>query len=137
MKVKVCGMRDLENIEKVAALQPDYMGFIFWEPSKRFFTGSIPPLPSEILRVGVFVEAPMDEILEKVIQMPLDLIQLHGTESAEYCAHLRDKLALEPTTRNCKIIKAFSVGISFDFDGLHPYEPNCDYFLLDTKGPLP
>ncbi|MGB5700303.1 phosphoribosylanthranilate isomerase [Muriicola sp.] len=142
MKVKVCGMRALENIEKVAALKPDYMGFIFWEPSKRYFQGSIPALPLEILRVGVFVDASVGDILEKAIQMPLDLIQLHGTESVHYCAQLREKLALQPTelqksTPNCKIIKAFSVGSSFNFDSLHAYEPYCDYFLFDTKGPMP
>ncbi|MGB5377484.1 phosphoribosylanthranilate isomerase [Muriicola sp.] len=142
MKIKVCGMRALENIEKVAALQPDYMGFIFWEPSKRYFQGSIPALASEILRVGVFVDASVEDILEKAIQMPLDLIQLHGTESAHYCAQLREKLALQPKDNqkpipNCQIIKAFSVGTSFDFDSLHAYEPYCDYFLFDTKGLLP
>jgi len=142
MKVKVCGMKYMENMEAVSVLKPDYMGFIFWEPSKRFFTGSIPTLPSSIKRVGVFVDATVDEIIEKVVQVPLDLIQLHGEESAPFCAQLREELQLlekehQRTNGTYKIIKTFSVGTSFTFENLKPYEPYCDYFLFDTKGPLP
>ncbi len=142
MKVKVCGMKYMENMEAVAALMPDYMGFIFWEPSKRYSTASVPSLPLSIKRVGVFVDASIDEILEKVVQVPLDLIQLHGKETAPFCARLREELQLlekahQKTKGTYKIIKAFSVGTSFIFDQLTPYESYCDYFLFDTKGPLP
>ncbi len=142
MKVKVCGMKYLDNIKALAALEPDYIGFIFWEPSKRFFDGSIPPPASSAERVGVFVDATVDEIIEKVVHIPLDLIQLHGKETVEFCAQLREELKLlenqqKRTNRPYKIIKAFSVGTTFSFDKLTPYETYCDYFLFDTKGPLP
>jgi phosphoribosylanthranilate isomerase len=142
MKVKVCGMKYLENIKAVAALEPEYMGFIFWEPSKRFVAGKVPALPSSIKRVGVFVDASIDEIAEKVIQVPLDLIQLHGEETAKFCAQLRERLQLlekthDKTKGTYKIIKAFSVGTTFSFEKLIPYESYCNYFLFDTKGPLP
>jgi phosphoribosylanthranilate isomerase len=142
MKVKVCGMKYSENIEAVVALEPDYMGFIFWEPSKRYFTGNAPSLPSSIKQVGVFVDAKVDEIIEKVVQVPLDLIQLHGQESAQFCARLKEKLQQlekehQKPKETYKIIKAFSVGTTFSFEELTPYESYCDYFLFDTKGPLP
>jgi phosphoribosylanthranilate isomerase len=142
MKVKVCGMKYLENIEALAALQPDYLGFIFWEPSKRYFTGNVPSLPLSIKRVGVFVDASVNEIAEKLVQMPLDLIQLHGKETAQFCAQLREELQLlekahKKAKGTYKIIKAFSVGTTFSFEQLAPYESYCDYFLFDTKGPLP
>lgn len=142
MKVKVCGMKYMENMEAVARLKPDFMGFILWEPSKRFFTGSVPELPASIKRVGVFVDASIDEIIEKLLQLPLDLIQLHGEESAHYCAQLMAELRLlekaqKKSKGTYKIIKAFSVGTTFTFEKLKPYELHCDYFLFDTKGPLP
>ncbi|WP_297765074.1 phosphoribosylanthranilate isomerase [uncultured Muriicola sp.] len=142
MKVKVCGMKYIENMEAVAALEPDYLGFIFWEPSKRYSTGKLPSLPLSIKRVGVFVDASIDEILEKLIQVPLDLIQLHGKETAQFCAELKEELqrlekAHQKTKGTYKIIKAFSVGTTFTFEKLTPYESCCDYFLFDTKGPLP
>jgi len=142
MKVKVCGMKYMDNMKAVGALEPDYMGFIFWEPSKRFFNDSLPPLPSSTERVGVFVDATVDEILEKVVQMPLDIVQLHGEETVQFCAKLREELQLLQKTQQrtkgaFKIIKAFSVGTTFSFEVLTPYEPYCDYFLFDTKGPLP
>ena len=63
MKLKVCGMKYVENIQQVGALQPDYLGFIFYEKSKRNFEGIIPDLPSAIKKTGVFV----NEILAIVI----------------------------------------------------------------------
>lgn len=142
MKVKVCGMKYIENMEAVAALEPDYLGFIFWEPSKRYFTGKVPSLPVSIKRVGVFVDASIDEIVDKFIQAPLDLVQLHGKETAQFCAQLKEELkelekAHQKTKGTYKIIKAFSVGTTFTFEKLTPYESYCDYFLFDTKGPLP
>ncbi len=142
MKVKVCGMKYSENMEEVAAQLPAYMGFIFWEPSKRFFKGQLPSLPPSIKRVGVFVDATIEEITAKVLATPLELIQLHGEETPQFCARLRKKLQSLETKdktvkKNYEIIKAFSVGTSFSFEKLSPYESHCDYFLFDTKGPLP
>jgi len=124
---KVCGMK--HNIKEVAEFQPDYMGFIFWEPSKRYFEGAMPELPETVKKVGVFVDAPLDVIIEKTQQYRLQAVQLHGLESPEFCQQLK-ALTIE-------IIKAFSVGSDFDFGQLKPYETVCDYYLFDTKGKLP
>ncbi|MBT8293595.1 MAG: phosphoribosylanthranilate isomerase, partial [Eudoraea sp.] len=89
MKLKICGMK--LNIGEVAALQPDYLGFIFWEPSKRFFDGSIPELNKTISKVGVFVDANIDEIISRTKRFSLNAIQLHGDESPEFCTKLKEQ----------------------------------------------
>ncbi|MER3318645.1 MAG: phosphoribosylanthranilate isomerase [Allomuricauda sp.] len=136
MNLKVCGMN--HNPEEVAQLQPDYLGFIFWEPSSRYFSGEIPKLPSSIKKVGVFVDAPLEVVLEKIGNYQLDAVQLHGKESAVYCRELKESFLLfRAQSRNPEIIKVFSIKDDFDFDVLKDYEEVCDYFLFDTKGKLP
>ncbi len=129
MKLKICGMKYHENILEVSELLPDYMGFIFWEKSSRFFDGVLPDLPKSIQKVGVFVDATLEEIISKIKKYNLDLVQLHGNETVVFCESLKNK--------NVKIIKAFSVNDDFNFDILKDYETFCDYFLFDTKGKLP
>ncbi|SMG36021.1 phosphoribosylanthranilate isomerase [Arenibacter troitsensis] len=138
MKLKVCGMK-LNTLE-VATLDPDYLGFIFWEPSKRYFEGTIPRLPASIKKVGVFVDAPLEAILKKVDTYDLQAVQLHGNESPEFCNDLKTinndrSKALEESS--IEIIKVFSIKDDFHFSILTPYENVCDYFLFDTKGKLP
>ena len=138
MKLKVCGMK-LNTLE-VAALDPDYLGFIFWEPSKRFFEGNIPELPTTIKKVGVFVDATINEILEKVNRYGLRAVQLHGKESPEFCSDLKKTIndrSKATGIKDLEIIKVFSVKEDFDFSILAPYENVCDFFLFDTKGKLP
>ena len=132
MKLKICGMKYPENIIEVGSLLPDYMGFIFWEKSARYFDRIIPELPKSIQKVGVFVNATVDEILEKVEKYDLQAVQLHGNESVEFCADLKIKIE-----SNIQIIKAFPINENFDFEVLKPFEIVCDYFLFDTKGKLP
>ena len=127
MKIKICGMKYWDNIEQVAALQPDYLGFIFYKKSKRNFDGDIPNIPNAIKKTGVFVNESLDFILEKVRKYNLAAIQLHGNESPELCTELK-------SNENVEIIKVFSVGEKFDFESLEKYEEVCDYFLFDTKG---
>ena len=98
MKIKVCGMREKDNIAGLVSLQPDYMGFIFWEPSKRYCTNIPKDIPKHIKKVGVFVDETTEEIICKIETFGLDVIQLHGKESPEQCA------ALQPY---CEVIKAF------------------------------
>lgn len=129
MRLKVCGMKF--NTEEVAKLQPDYLGFIFWEPSARFFDTDLPQLPPTIRKVGVFVDAPGKEIIEKVEKYSLHAVQLHGKESPELCEELKS------TVPNLELIKVFSVKDTFDFSNLKPFETSCDYFMFDTKGDLP
>ena len=123
-------MKCQDNIEQVATLQPDYLGFIFYEKSARNFdAASIPELPNSIKKTGVFVDADLDYILEKISKHNLQAVQLHGKESPEYCKLLQNK--------NIEIIKVFSIKDEFDFSVLKPYENACDYFLFDTKGKHP
>lgn len=136
IKLKVCGMKYADNMKAVANLAPDYLGFIFWEPSKRAFTGDLGTLPSAIKRVGVFVDAKMDEILRKIVDYDLQAVQLHGKESPKFCKDLKENYTtLE--SGNLEIIKVFSIKDDFDFSILAEYEDVCEYFLFDTKGKLP
>ncbi len=129
MKLKVCGMKYRDNILKVAALKPDYMGFIFYEKSLRFVCEDIPVLPNDIKKVGVFVDASIEKIKEMREKFNLNAVQLHGHESPEFCQKLRNE--------HIEIIKVFSVENEFDFSKLKVYEPHVSYFLFDTKGPNP
>ena len=157
MKLKVCGMKYKDNIVEVAQLQPDYLGFIFYEKSSRFFEGIIPNLPKSIKKVGVFVNASIECILEKLETYNLQAVQLHGDESPEFCNKLRvrhseliseshhenlkqvqdDKNEKSVISSTIEIIKVFSIKDNFDFSVLEAYEDVCDYFLFDTKGKLP
>lgn len=123
------------NTGEVAKLQPDFLGFIFWEPSKRFYDGTIPALPETIRKVGVFVDANTDEILDRTKEFALNAIQLHGNESPEFCSNLKEQF--EKQNDEIDIIKVFSIKDSFDFSQLGPYEESADFFLFDTKGKLP
>jgi len=131
MKLKVCGMKYQDNITEVAKLRPDYLGFIFYEGSPRNFNGVIPNISNEIKKVGVFVDASHEKVIEKIKRYNLKAIQLHGKESPEYCATLKN------TFNALEIIKVFSIRDHFDFELLKPYETVCDYYLFDTKGELP
>lgn len=130
MKIKVCGMREAENISELIKLEPDYMGFIFYKKSKRFVT-SFPKveIPSKIKKVGVFVNEAIDEVIEIVEKHQLEAVQLHGDESPEYCEELKVLLI-----RDVEILKAFSVDDAFNFSNTEAYQKVCDYFLFDTKG---
>lgn len=130
IKLKICGMKDSENITEISTLQPDYLGFIFWEKSKRNMTlDAIPELPETIKKVGVFVDASIQEIAAKINQYQLDVIQLHGNESVIFCRNVK-KLGVE-------VIKVFSMNSNFNFSLVKEYVLAVDYFLFDTKGKLP
>lgn len=128
MKIKICGMKYRDNILEVSQLLPDYLGFIFYNKSARFFEGEIPDVPSTIKKVGVFVNETIDNMTKTAKKHRLDVIQLHGNESPELCEKLQ-KLKIE-------IIKVFSISDDFDFDEIKKYEQVCNYFLFDTKGQL-
>ena len=136
MKLKICGMKYPENILEVAALLPDYMGFIFWERSSRYFDGQIPEIPKSIKKTGVFVNESVANIIEKILENNLQAVQLHGKESADFCLNLKSEFR-KINLSQIEIIKVFSVADDFDFELLKPFENLCDYFLFDTKGKLP
>ena len=130
MKLKVCGMKYQDNIQEVATLQPDYLGFIFYEQSARHFDAHcIPEISNTIKKTGVFVDADLDFVIKKISKHNLKAVQLHGNEAPEYCKQLRGK--------NIEIIKVFSIKNEFDFSVLKLYDDIVDYFLFDTKGKLP
>ncbi|MDG3583731.1 phosphoribosylanthranilate isomerase [Galbibacter sp. CAA-3] len=124
-------MKYQDNIKAVAALQPDYLGFIFYEKSTRFNNGIVPELPKSIQKIGVFVDATIKFIAEKVQKHQLNGVQLHGSESVDYCKELKEQLP------KYLIIKVFSIKDEFDFSILDPYENIVDFYLFDTKGKLP
>lgn len=136
MKLKICGMKYEDNMKAVSTLQPDYLGFIFYKKSSRFFDTVISGIPKEIKKTGVFVNTSIEDILKKVKLHGLQAIQLHGHENPEFCAELKNKCHIE-RSRNVEIIKVFSIKDEFDFSVLEAYEKVVDYFLFDTKGKLP
>lgn len=128
MKIKVCGMRDAENIKAVAALNPDYMGFIFYKDSPRF-ADELPldvldELPVTINKTAVFVNEDAKTISKLIDKYNFDFVQLHGNESPAFCKALKDEAI---------VIKAFGVDKSFDFKQLEKYKNKADLFLFDTK----
>ena len=130
-KLKICGMKHPENILEVAALKPDYLGFIFYERSPRNFLGEIPEINLAIKKTGVFVDAEIDFVFDKIKKYDFRAVQLHGNESAEYCIKLKSSLGLD---NSIEIIKVFSVNETFDFEELKAYEGVVDLFLFDTQG---
>jgi len=128
MKLKVCGMRDPENIKELSRLSIDYIGLIFYPKSARYFGNQdadiLNSIPDTIKRVGVFVNENPDVVLSKIDQYKLDLVQLHGEESISYCKMLENRLP---------VIKAFNISETSDFLLTEKYEGACSYYLLDTK----
>ncbi|QIL77757.1 phosphoribosylanthranilate isomerase [Hymenobacter sp. HDW8] len=132
--IKVCGMREANSLAAVAALQPNFLGFIFYPKSSRYVgqelsAASLENLPPNIKKVGVFVNEATEVIRQRVQEFELNAVQLHGDETPAQCQVLRSPDLL--------VIKAFALGGNFDFDTLLPYVPHCDYFLFDTKGEQP
>jgi phosphoribosylanthranilate isomerase len=130
MKIKVCGMRTLSNIQGLLALKPNFIGFIFYEKSKRYVGESlnqefINSIPHTIKKVGVFVNESEEKLIEIVNKYKLDYAQLHGDESKQYCQNLKNN--------GVKIIKAISIDTDVDFETIHIYNETVDYFLFDTK----
>ncbi|HNW52321.1 MAG TPA: phosphoribosylanthranilate isomerase [Prolixibacteraceae bacterium] len=126
MIVKICGMGDTVRMHQLATLPVDMLGFIFYPKSPRYVVGKINPveiakLPKHIERVGVFVNAEIDEIHEKAESYFLTAIQLHGNESPELCHELK--------AEGYTILKAFNITKENNYES---YAPHCDYFLFDT-----
>ena len=133
VKIKVCGLKT--NAPAVISLQPDYVGFIFFRGSSRYYEGLPPEVPDTVKKVGVFVNHTEEQILAKAKQFGLDVIQLHGEESSRQSAQIRAALN-DQGFGQTKIWKAFGVDQDFDFDRISPYLDSIDAALLDTKGIL-
>ena len=131
VRVKVCGMRELDNLAEVSALRPDYIGLIFYRESPRFVGEDFSLGTSRangIHYVGVFVNEQPQAIIKLARKVGFDHVQLHGNESVEDCDILR--------AAGLSVIKVFSVGEGFDFSVTSPYGGHVDYFLFDTRGLL-
>lgn len=126
LKIKVCGTREAINIKALSNLPIDYIGFIFYAKSSRFVEEAIDFLiPKNIKKVGVFVNATLEEIKEKIQYYDLQVVQLHGDENPELCKQVQ-KLGIET-------FKAFGIDDDFEWDSVKEYENVVDYFLFDTK----
>jgi len=128
-KIKICGLKDPENIRAVLALQPDYIGFIFYPSSKRFVGSSLDAnwvaQMKGTNKTGVFVNADAEEVNTYVEQYRFQAVQLHGNEDPAYCAQLK--------ATGITVIKAFGIDERFDWAYLGEYEPHVDYYLFDTQ----
>lgn len=129
VKIKVCGMREPQNIKDIEACDVDILGFIFYEKSARYVGEDF---DSKILTnckkqtAGVFVNHTIDYVLQKQNMYNLNYVQIHGNETPEYCKHLQAQ------TQAC-IVKAFLIDELFKESILHDFANYCDYFLFDTK----
>jgi phosphoribosylanthranilate isomerase len=135
IKLKICGMKNPDNIKDVGLLNPDYMGFIFYKASKRFVQEldplAVSQLSENIAKVGVFVNHDLIEVVQTAKRYSLDLLQLHGSESADYVSALKQQLV----GSDIKLMKAFGVDENFKFEALEDYERSVEYFLFDTQTP--
>lgn len=130
--IKVCGMREADNIRQVEALGIDWLGFIFWPKSSRFVHERPAYLPANAKRVGVFVDADIEVVRETAAAYCLDIIQLHGKESPAYIKQLRNLCSDHVAV----IVKAFNIATLEDLKQTEPYEGITDYFLFDTKAKM-
>ena len=135
MIIKVCGMRDPENIRQVDAIEGvDWMGFIFYPPSSRHVSEVPTYLPQHSKRVGVFVNASIEEIVLRVQEFQLDFVQLHGHESPGFCKSLHGMLRRFTFDKEVGIIKMIQIPLTGnDRYVLNSYPDFVDYFLFETK----
>jgi len=129
MKIKVCGLKETNNIVAVSDLGVDYIGLIFYPGSKRCIDTTDKALQQiaknsiEVPKVGVFVNAGYKTILDAVYNYGLHYVQLHGAEGPDCCACLSGHVS---------VIKAFAIDSAFSFEHLKNYEKHCAFFLFDT-----
>ncbi len=132
MKLKVCGITQLQQLKQLDELGVDYIGLIFYEQSARCVNNKLKaedvlPLQLSIKKVGVFVNADEQEIMNKVESFGLDIVQLHGDETPEFCNHVSCRVT---------VIKAFRITKTNEQNidwMIKPYEEFCDYYLFDTN----
>jgi phosphoribosylanthranilate isomerase len=127
MKIKVCGMKNPENIEAVLQSEPDFMGFIFYEKSPRYVGNGLDvstiAFKENTQKIGVFVNSTIDTVLETVKTHNLDFVQLHGDETIDYVKELFSK--------KIKIVKAFQITENFNWSELTQFADYVSYFLFD------
>ena len=130
MKLKVCGMTLPEQVQQLNDFQVDFAGFIFYEKSPRYVGEKLKVLGSgfNIQKVGVFVNASIEDIKKAIADFDLQLVQLHGDESPEFCQQLQQYIP---------VIKAFRINNETNIDNIvQPFATVCDYYLFDTATKL-
>ncbi len=130
MNIKVCGLTQLKQLQQLDALNVAFAGLIFHKDSPRYVVGKIAKdelkdADFDLKKVGVFVNADYDEIMQMIEDYGLDVVQLHGDETPELCEELSDEV---------EVIKAFSISdkITSIDDMIVDYDDVCDYYLFDT-----
>jgi len=132
MKLKVCGITQLEQLKQLDELGVDYAGLIFYDQSARCIINKLEAdevkyLPLSLKKIGVFVNATVEEIMKQIENFGLDIVQLHGDETPGFCNHISDQIT---------VIKAFRITQSNEQNidwMIKPYEEYCDYYLFDTN----
>lgn len=129
--IKVCGMRDSANIRQLSDSKiADWMGLIFYSRSPRFVSAPIHPLPRTLVKIGVFVNPSIDDVMRRVRDFGLNGIQLHGDETPDFIRALKAR-----ASKGLYFIKAFKLSSSDDVEKTKAYGESCDYFLFDTPCP--
>ena len=131
MNIKVCGITSKKQLQQLEGLNIAYAGFIFHDASPRFAGEKLADedllgMDLDIKKVGVFVDAQYEDIMEMVEKYELDMVQLHGNESPELCKELSE---------DTEVIKVFSIGNDTESIDkiIAPYDNVCDYYLFDTS----
>jgi len=133
IRSKICGIREPADLKAISSMYPDYLGFIFYDRSKRFMketlsASDLAAVSDMIAKVGVFVNEEISIVKELVDEYGLDAVQIHGDEAPDYMLQLRAVLPDQ-----ILILKAFGIDPSFDWLSLNDYQDCCDVFLFDTK----
>tara|TARA_B100001741_G_scaffold281373_1_gene255155 strand:- start:77 stop:685 length:609 start_codon:yes stop_codon:yes gene_type:complete len=123
MIVKVCGLKEINNINQLNEIDIDLMGFIFYNKSSRFIKQEINISNLTKKKVGVFVNESLENIKKKIKEYDLNYVQLHGDETPKFSKKLMNY---------CKVIKVFRISENFDFNSTNQYTDCCDLFLFDT-----
>lgn len=131
LQLKVCGMREADNIAQVAALAPDYIGFVFVAGSPRDATAvvkreSLASIPDGVTTVGVFRDAALEFVCQKVNELGLKAVQLHGSEDERYIERLRGAIS------GVTVVRAVGVRSGADLTEVKDLPGLVDLFLLDS-----
>ncbi len=130
MRVKVCGIADQEQLMELHTIGATFAGLIFYPKSPRYvlrhMTTSQIKKENNINKVGVFVNASIEEVLQMVDECRLHMVQLHGDESPKYCEKIADYIS---------VVKAFRISETDNIGWrIHEYMDVCDMFMFDTEG---
>lgn len=139
LKIKVCGITHLQQAIALDAMGVDYIGFIFYAPSKRYVLNALTIedlynfKPTHAQKVGVFVNESIENIVQITKAAGLSLVQLHGDEDKDFCEQL--KLSLKAAQQeNVQLIKVFRIGAAMPT--IVPFEAIADYYLFDTDSKM-